>query len=200
MRPGDITPGIPADEFLLRRRRLLAMLPPGGLAILASAPVRMMTDAVPFPFRQDADYAFLTGCTQPGGLAVLSPRSGLSLFLPQPPPQETLWQGPCADLDAATRFFRADRAFPLSSLPQVLPPMLRQASRVFHNPKTAPASPYSRLEAFQQALADSRVHDISACTHELRWVKSPSEISLMRHSASIACQVAPFPTRFLVFA
>lgn len=84
---GEITPGITADEYITRRKRLLDLLPEKSLAIIASAPVKMMTDVVPYTFRQDADYLYLTGCQQPGGIAVLSHESGLCMFMPESDPQ-----------------------------------------------------------------------------------------------------------------
>lgn len=81
-----ITPGISAQEYLRRRTLLLEKLPPGSVAIVASAPVKMMTDVVPYTFRQDADYLYLTGCAQPGGVAVFTHHSGLCMFMPDPDP------------------------------------------------------------------------------------------------------------------
>ncbi|KAJ4772296.1 Metallopeptidase M24 family protein [Rhynchospora pubera] len=188
MSPADITPGITAQEYIHRRARLLALLPPASVAIIASAPVKMMTDVVPYPFRQDADFFYLTGCTQPGGLALFTHHSGFCMFMPDPDPHEIVWQGQIAGVDAAIDFFKADQAFPLSLMPKLLPEMLKGATRVFHNPNTAPTSPYFKLDAFQKALANYQVKDISNYTHKLRWIKSPSEITLMRESASIACQ------------
>ncbi|KAJ3687446.1 hypothetical protein LUZ61_016610 [Rhynchospora tenuis] len=188
MSPADITPGITAQEYIHRRNSLLDQLPPGSVAIVASAPVKMMTDVVPYTFRQDADYLYLTGCIQPGGVALLSHHSGFCMFMPDPDPHEIVWQGQVAGVDAAIDFFKADKAFPLSMMTKLVPEMLKGATGVFHNPKTAATSPYFKLEAFQKALANYQVKDISTYTHKLRWIKSPSEIRLMRESASIACQ------------
>jgi Xaa-Pro aminopeptidase len=71
MTQGEITPGITAKEYSDRRIRLLEKLPSGSVAIIGSAPVKMMTDVVPYTFRQDADYLYLTGCIQPSGVVVL---------------------------------------------------------------------------------------------------------------------------------
>lgn len=84
---GEITPGITSDEYISRRKRLLEILPEKSLTIIASAPVKMMTDVVPYTFRQDADYLYITGCQQPGGVAVLSNECGLCMFMPDPDPQ-----------------------------------------------------------------------------------------------------------------
>ncbi|RRT57684.1 hypothetical protein B296_00032244 [Ensete ventricosum] len=82
----EITPGIATDEYISRRKRLLELLPENSLAIIASAPVKMMTDVVPYPYRQDADFLYITGCLQPGGIAVLSEECGLCMFMPDPDP------------------------------------------------------------------------------------------------------------------
>lgn len=80
---GEITPGITSEEYCTRRKRLLELLPPNSVAIFAAAPVKMMTDVVPYTFRQDADYLYITGCQQPGGIAVLSHGCGLCMFMPE---------------------------------------------------------------------------------------------------------------------
>ncbi|XP_017700355.2 intermediate cleaving peptidase 55, mitochondrial isoform X2 [Phoenix dactylifera] len=184
---GEITPGITCDEYISRRKRLLELLPEKSLAIIASAPVKMMTDVVPYPFRQDADYLYITGSSQPGGVAVLSEECGLCMFMPDPDPHDVVWQGQVAGVEAALDFFKAEKAFPLSKMHKILPEMIGRASRLFHNIKTALPS-YMELEAFRGASLNNKVKDLSRYTHEMRWIKSPSELKLMRESASIACQ------------
>ncbi|XP_039127335.1 intermediate cleaving peptidase 55, mitochondrial [Dioscorea cayenensis subsp. rotundata] len=184
---GEITPGITSDEYISRRKRLLELLPEKSLAIIASAPVKMMTDVVPYPFRQDADYLYITGCSQPGGVAVLSDEIGLCMFMPDPDPQDVLWQGSIAGMDAALDYFKADKAFSMSKMREVLPGMISHATKVYHNVMTALPS-YMAFEAFRELDHNNKVKDISYLTHELRWVKSSSEVNLMRQSASIACQ------------
>lgn len=65
---------------------MLDLLPEKSVAIIAAAPVKMMTDVVPYTFRQDADYSYITGCQQPGGVAVLSHEYGLCMFMPEADP------------------------------------------------------------------------------------------------------------------
>lgn len=84
MMEGEITPGITSEEYMQRRKKLLDFLPENSLAIVAAAPTKMMTDVVPYNFRQDADYLYITGCQQPGGVAVLGHDCGLCMFMPEP--------------------------------------------------------------------------------------------------------------------
>lgn len=86
LKEGEVTPGISSEEYVARRKKLLELLPEKSLAILAAAPVKMMTDVVPYTFRQDADYLYITGCQQPGGLAVLGHECGFCMFMPEANP------------------------------------------------------------------------------------------------------------------
>lgn len=86
LQEGEITPGITSDEYISRRRKLLDLLPEKSLAIFAAAPVKMMTDVVPYTFRQDADYSYITGCLQPGGVAVIGHDCGFCMFMPEATP------------------------------------------------------------------------------------------------------------------
>ncbi|KAK6139398.1 hypothetical protein DH2020_026857 [Rehmannia glutinosa] len=117
---GEITPGISSDEYIWRRKKLLELLPENALAIIASAPVKMMTDVVPYTFRQDADYLYITGCQQPGGVAVLGHNCGLCMFMPEARPDDVIWQGEIAGVDAALGTFKADEAYPISALNKAL--------------------------------------------------------------------------------
>ncbi|XVE63142.1 hypothetical protein DITRI_Ditri06bG0176400 [Diplodiscus trichospermus] len=187
MKEGEITPAITTEEYISRRKRLLELLPEKSLAIIAAAPVKMMTDVVPYTLRQDADYLYLTGCQQPGGLAVLSHEQGLCMFMPEANAHDVVWQGQIAGIDAALKIFKAEEAYPMSKLNKILPDMMKRSSKLFHNKLTATPT-YTDLEAFEKAAHVGKVSDLSIFTHELRWVKSPAELKLMKESASIACQ------------
>ncbi|KAL0335410.1 UNVERIFIED_CONTAM: Intermediate cleaving peptidase 55, mitochondrial [Sesamum radiatum] len=119
LKKGEITPGISSEEYIWRRKKLLELLPENALAIVASAPVKMMTDVVPYTFRQDADYLYITGCQQPGGIAVLGHHCGLCMFMPEVTSDDVIWQGEIAGVDAALGTFKADEAYPMSALDKV---------------------------------------------------------------------------------
>jgi Xaa-Pro aminopeptidase len=70
---------------------------------------------------------------------------------------------------------------------QILPELIERSKGVYHNVKTA--SSYKNLDAFRRASLNNKVKDLTNYTDELRWVKSKSEIKLMRESASIVSQV-----------
>jgi len=66
--------------------------------------------------------------------------------------------------------------------------MIRGSSKLFHNVETATPE-YMELEAFKKLAYCNNVKNLAVYTHQLRWIKSPAELKLMKESASIACQV-----------
>lgn len=187
LKGGELTPGISSEEYVLRRKNFLELLPEKGLAIIAAAPVKMMTDVVPYTFRQDADYLYITGCQQAGGLAVLGHECGFCMFMPEANSHDVIWEGKTAGVDEALEIFKAERAYPMRKLREILPDMMKSSSTLFHNVRTAiPA--YMDLEPFQKAAYHGKVKDVSDISHELRLIKSPAELKLMRESAAIGCQ------------
>jgi len=51
--------------FAERRKRFLAELPAGSLALFAAAPVAVRSGDVEYPYRQDNDFYYLTGFPEP---------------------------------------------------------------------------------------------------------------------------------------
>ncbi|KAG5546936.1 hypothetical protein RHGRI_012841 [Rhododendron griersonianum] len=87
IKEGEITPGITIEEYISRRKTILELLPDKSLTIIVAASVKMMTDVVPYTYQQDADYSYIMGYQQPGGVAVLGHDYGLCMFMPEASPE-----------------------------------------------------------------------------------------------------------------
>ncbi|KAL2650420.1 hypothetical protein R1flu_018548 [Riccia fluitans] len=185
--PTEIMPGISSEEFALRRQKLAEAVPPGSLVILGAATIKQMTEAVPYPYRQDADFLYFTGCQQPGGIAVIDDRSGFCMFMPQPDPEREIWDGRIAGPDTAVDIFGADRAYSTRQIPEILPEMIRGSSKIIYD-TSSPKPLFWGLPDIQEALKNYRVQTIQKYSHKLRWIKSPSEILRMKEVADITCQ------------
>ena len=68
--PGEVTPGITAAEYAQRRAVLAKLMPPNSFAVVASAAAQYMVGLIPYPYRQDADFRYLTGVVQKSVIAV----------------------------------------------------------------------------------------------------------------------------------
>ncbi|KAK0743137.1 peptidase M24, structural domain-containing protein [Schizothecium vesticola] len=176
LKPGEITPGITAQEYHDRRARLAESLPGGAIAILPAAELKYRSGAVFYPYRQESNFLYLTGFLEPDAVAVLAKTGPLPsdftfhLFCRPKDPAAEQWSGPWSGLRAA------------------LDP---------HHPLT----PKLRL-----LLQSSPLRDLRPLVHAHRAIKSPAEITTMRHAGRIsgraltAAMSLPWPTEHALHA
>lgn len=62
--PDELAPGIHVKEFQDRRRNLARLIPLGSVAIIPAASLAYVAGVIPYPYRQDADFLYLTGIQQ----------------------------------------------------------------------------------------------------------------------------------------
>lgn len=73
---------------------------------------------IPYPFRQDADFLYLTGITQQGVLVLQTSGAQsnyehkFTLFLPPANPEKEMWDGATLGFAAAAAHFGADAVHP----------------------------------------------------------------------------------------
>lgn len=78
------------------RRAVMDRLGPHAILVLYAAEPRNYANDVDWPFRQENDFFYLTGLTQPGATLVLIPGAAKMkelVFLPRPVPSRETWTG-----------------------------------------------------------------------------------------------------------
>jgi Xaa-Pro aminopeptidase len=180
-----------------RRARVMEAIGDGVL-VLAAAPERVRSNDVIHPYRQDSDFGYVTGFPEPDAVCLLAPGAEQSyvLFVQPNDPERTIWIGPRAGVDGAVERHGADAAYPITDLEKELPRWLGKTERVYL--ALAREDPLSArlLSAVRRAQAERprsghgpvAVYDASDVLHELRLVKEPDELALMRQAITIACE------------
>ncbi len=186
-----------SKEFLKRRKQLMRMVGPGGIAILPSAPVRLRSRDVEYRFRQDSDFYYLTGFAEPDAVAVLAPgRDGgeYVLFCRDRDSDKELWDGSRAGPRGAVEHFDADDAFPIDDIDDILPGIMESCSSVYYT-IGAYGEFDRRMTDWVRSLRSRNTRGIHTpdefvaldhLLHDMRLYKSRAEISAMRRSAKIA--------------
>ncbi|KAK3272650.1 hypothetical protein CYMTET_19071 [Cymbomonas tetramitiformis] len=194
LKAGEIMPGISSAEFEKRRTALAQHIPPGGAALLSSAEMKYMAGVIPYPYRQDSDYLYLTGITQPG-TATLLERSGdgkqytYSLFVPEADAHAEQWNGWMLDKASAEEVFGAHQVFTMGELGSELRKCLGRMSAsegarlLFHKGLEGTPDARAALAASNAPLAPNALRPVM---HHLRWRKSPAEVEVMRRSAELS--------------
>ncbi len=182
------------DEFVARQNRVLESIHPGALLVF-SAPVALRNNDVEHEYRQDSDFYYLTGFDEPESVLLLrsagQPRS--VLFVRLRDPERETWDGPRAGVEGAVRDFGAEQAFSIAELDVKLPELLRDEPRLFYALGRDGARDARVLRAIQQLRQQTRkavvfptsIAETDGVLHEMRLLKSASELSLMRRAVEI---------------
>jgi Xaa-Pro aminopeptidase len=184
-----------AKEFARRRKHLMELIGPSGIAVLAAAPERVRSRDTLYIYRQDSDFFYLTGFREPDAVAVLvpgRPQGEFLLFCRERNPEREQWDGPRAGPEGAVADFVADDAFPISDLDDILPGLLERSDRVYYSISGNEFD--QKLLSFIQALngkrqsghAPSELVSLDHLLHEMRLFKSRLETGAMRQAARIA--------------
>ncbi|KAM4063082.1 metallopeptidase family M24 domain-containing protein [Hirsutella rhossiliensis] len=184
--PGQLTPGITAEEYANRRAHLARALPDGAVAVLPAAALQYKSGAVFHPYRQESNFFWLTGWNEDDAVAVIektSPERGdylFHMFVKRKDPREEQWSGYRNGVDAAEDVFNADKALPLESAATALPRILESAKLVY-----ADAMPGVLAANDSSSLAANKM-PLSPVMNKLRVVKSTAEVANMRRAGQLS--------------
>lgn len=184
----------PASVYHQRRVALAAKLHT-GVAVLFAAEEPLLDF---MPYRQDSDFYYLTGWTEPGAALVViadapqatTPRTYKEiLFLPTRDLRMEKYTG--VKLDAATpgveKATGVDYVRTMTEMPAVLNALINGDRRIANNLWTQPALAQARsLLAFTATtlgLSAQNSRDVTAPLTELRLVKDAGEFSLLKKAA-----------------
>jgi Xaa-Pro aminopeptidase len=183
--------------FAERRRRLLEAMGPHAVAILLGARPATRSADTHYPFRQDSDFHYLTGFDHPNAAAVLRTGSepAYALYVEPREREAEIWTGYRPGVEGAVRDHGADEAHPRDQLLADIPRLIEGARRVYHVLGRDPEVDRALVSATEQLRLRSRtglvppsvVADPRATLHELRLLKDPSEVAVMRRAAAISC-------------
>src|SRR5476649_219477 len=190
---------VPKDEFARRRQQLARIMGRDAIAILPAAAVQMRNSDVEHAYRQDSDFFYLTGFSEPEAVAVLMPgreQAEYILFVRERDAARETWDGRRAGPDGATADFGADDAFPIEDMDDILPGLIESRAKVFYtmgaytefDQRTIGWVTGLRAQVKQGGHSPLEIVALEHVLHDMRLFKSRAELDLMRAAARIAAR------------
>jgi len=188
-----------AVEHKRRRRALAKALGRGAVVILPAAREVVRNRDVHYPFRQDSDFAYLTGFPEPDAFAVLIPKrkdGEFVLFCRPSDPEREQWNGRRLGVEGAVAVCGADQAYPLSELDERMPELIEGCERLYY-PIGMDAGLDQQVMGWVNKVrskvrlgvtAPDTFVAIESLLHEQRLRKSRAEQQVMRRAAHISAQ------------
>jgi Xaa-Pro aminopeptidase len=191
--------GTPSKEQTKQRREEFMRRISGGIAVFPAAPTAIRNSDVEHEYRQDTDFYYLTGFEEPNAVAVLTPdhpEHKFVLFVQPKDREREVWTGWRAGDEGAKRDYGADAAFTIDKLDEELPKLAEKADRVYYRFGSDPTFD-ERLVGFMRRFQRQRqregtgptsVIDPAEMLHEMRLIKTPDELALIRRAIDITCE------------
>ena len=172
---------------------------PNSVAILPAAREATRSNDTEYRFRQDSDFYYLTGFSEPDAIAVVTPsrEERYTLFVRPRDREKETWTGRRAGVEGAKEKFGADAAFPVEEFQVKLAELLDGARNLYY--RLGNGNPELDLTIVRQ-IASMRnrgwrnVHppqavvDPGSILHEMRLFKTDEEVALMQRAADIAAE------------
>ena len=188
--------GIEQQEYRQRQQELMSKIG-GGTAIFRSAPLATMHNDVEYTYRQESSFYYLTGFNEPEAVAVFAPHHEehqYILFVQPKDPEKETWTGYRCGVEGAKEIYGADEAYPIAELNEKLPQYLVNSDRIYYH-MGSDEKFNNRIIAHWQNLmrgyqkrgtAPRAIEDTRPLIFDMRVVKSPAEIELMRRATKIS--------------
>ena len=182
-----------------RRRQLMQAAGDGAILVLPAAPERIRSRDTHYPYRQDSDFWYLTGCDEPEAVLVLVPgrRHGEAiLFCRERDPEREGWDGPRLGPEGAVEALGLDDAYPIADIDDILPGLLEGRRRVHYHLGRDPDFDLKligwlnrvRAQVRQGAQPPQEFLELGHLLDEMRLFKSADEIALMQKAADISVE------------
>ncbi|MEM8661203.1 MAG: Xaa-Pro aminopeptidase, partial [Pseudomonadota bacterium] len=190
---------ISKTEYARRRKNLMALMEPNSIAIIPSAQERLRTGDTEYPFRQDSDFYYLSGFSEPESVIVLAPGRGhgqFVIFCRERDPKMEIWNGYRAGPEGACERFAADDAFPIGDIDDILPGLIEGRDRVYYSMGRSTEFDTQimgwvntiRSKEASGAVPPGEFTDLSHMVHDMRLVKSAAEQRVLRKAAQITAR------------
>ena len=184
-------------EHAARRAELMRSVGKNAVVIVPAAHEVIRARDTHYRFRQNSDFAYLTGFPEPESIAVLAPGRGdgeFVLFVRPKDKEREIWDGRRAGPEGARKNYGADQAFNLDEFDAKLPDLLA-GREVLHytlgefpemDARVARLVRHLREVSRRGAAAPTTIVALEASLHEMRLFKRPAEIALMRKAAEVS--------------
>jgi Xaa-Pro aminopeptidase len=188
-----------SNRFVEARRRLAEVVGPEGVAVIPAAHEVIRNHDVPFSFRQDTFFWYLTGFHEPEAVAVIAPghdQGDYTLFVRPKDPTQEIWTGIRAGTEGAELDYAADQAYEISELDQVLERMMHGREVLWYTSGNEHyddriASIVAKARAHRErfgGVVPSTVRDVSVALGEMMLYKSPDEASSLRQACELTAE------------
>ena len=181
-----------------RRRHELAINMKSGIAVIPTAGEAIRNKDAHFPYRFDSYFHYLTGFSEPESVVVVigGKESRSILFCRAKHEEREIWDGFRHGPEEAKTQFHFDDAFAIDEIDTILPQLIENKNTIFTPVGVSPDWDKkmmgwlnkTRSRAREGVNAPAGLIDVRQILDEMRLIKDPEELDIMRRAAKISAE------------
>jgi Xaa-Pro aminopeptidase len=196
LKENEVIAGITLDEIITRRLRLIDTIKSyssvnytnisSHCVVIPSATKKYMSGMIPYVFRQNSDFLYLTGCLEHDAVLVIeiNDKSSKSiLFIRTKDRNAEIWDGPRTAPEGSLELFSVDDAYSIKDLDDFIKKQ-PQSTLIWYDDKTSDQKNLTTAVKSSNCQIDNPLKLI----HTLRYIKSEAEVALMREACAITSE------------
>lgn len=182
----------------VRRRHELASAIKFGIAVIPTAAERIRNKDAHFPYRFDSYFHYLTGFNEPESVVVVigGKPSRSILFCRAKHEEREIWDGFRYGPEEAKTQFNFDDTFAIDEIDKILPQLIENKDAIFTpigiesnwDNKMMGWLNKTRSRAREGIAAPTSLIDVREILDEMRLIKDPDELDVMRRAAKISAE------------
>ena len=182
----------------VRRRHELASAIKSGIAVIPTAAERIRNKDAHFPYRFDSYFHYLTGFNEPEAVVVVigGKPSRSILFCRAKHEEREIWDGFRYGPEEAKTQFNFDDTFAIDEIDKILPELIENKDAIFTpigiesnwDNKMMGWLNKTRSRAREGITAPASLIDAREILDEMRLIKDPDELNVMRRAAKISAE------------
>ena len=184
-------------QFVRRRHELAAAIK-FGIAVIPTAAERIRNKDAHFPYRFDSYFHYLTGFNEPEAVVVVigGKPSRSILFCRAKHEEREIWDGFRYGPEEAKTQFNFDDTFAIDEIDKILPQLIENKDAIFTpigiesnwDNKMMGWLNKTRSRAREGITAPASLIDVREILDEMRLIKDPDELNIMRRAAKISAE------------
>lgn len=186
-------------DMKLRRKELMAQMEVNSIALISAATAKLRNGDAEYAYRQNSDFYYLSGLTEEDAVIALIPgrkQGEAVLFCQEKDKEKELWNGILMGPELAQEELLFDDAFPIADIDDILPGLIEGKDRVYYSMGKDPQFDSRVMDWVNVIRGNAKMgaHPpgeflvLDHILHELRLIKSASEIKLMEKAAKISAE------------
>lgn len=177
-------------NLVLSRRAKLAKKIQGETLVLVSHPEFIRNNDVPYPYRQDSNFYYLTGFEEPGSVFIFRPGKSPEAVLFVQPKNEAYetWNGFRFGVKGAKSHFCVDEAYSMDQLKKLIPEFLSESKKIFYSKSLDSEVDGILQKCFEKAPGKRKIEALKNLLGEMRVIKSDYEIATLSKAIEISAE------------